>query len=401
MNIEKIKTAVVVAKPLEAAAASTVFDEGSLRNYRAPNDLSYSVGQITSVQGNTGEAILSVIGMGNHNSAIGATKLLEAFPNLEQLVLVGIAGVIQTAEDRLNERGVTREEVALLGDVLVSTGFVFAHDHGKVTPKSFIFKGEQDRNLDQTAAYIVHPNRDDDFGRFHPHHFFRNLPSENERAIQILQQQPILDIYGNPHKLEGEDNKWTCPTKQDPLLRSVPGRKLASWIYDGNPQPRVFGHEAFVASGQQVIASQKKKKVILDTFRHTFSGVKRYGGLFMFPPLYEGEDPPDHFKLMIEMEAAGIARAIVYNSERVRATREVLFASTVVNGVSQEPTSEEVLIVRNMFNEPEPSKVHLTVIKAVSDYCDGKKKDDWQRFAALQAAGVTRMLLRNAEETFL
>lgn len=384
MDNKRITTAILVAKPLEAAAAATIFDEGTLKNHRTENGLLCAIGDIQTVRGNIGQAILAITGMGNINSAIATTKLLTSFPNLKQIVLVGIAGVIQTAEQNLTEQWIKREDVALLGDVLVSTDFVFSHDHGKETDTGFKFKGERIGQLDETIRYVLWPDRDKAFSRYHPEYFTRGLLYEHQRASKLLEGIHVVDWMGIPYVLEGKD--WARPTVEDPLLAKVPNKKLDSYIYPGQDKPtRSVCHEAYVASGLQVVAGAEKRGKIIQTFKGLFKGTKRHGGLFFTPPYYEHDNQPVKFKLLTEMEAAGIAGTINYDTYNAREKREAYFQTPVD--------------IDNREVSP-PKEVSLTVIKGVSDYCDGEKNDHWQRYAALQAAGLTRILLRNAGEVF-
>lgn len=87
-------------------------------------------------------ALARTIGDNNNKAAIRAAKLLEHFPNLEVIFMVGIAGGTPVlpglyGDDALNHL----DKAVRLGDIVVSKG-IFQYDYVKERIDKFIFKGD-------------------------------------------------------------------------------------------------------------------------------------------------------------------------------------------------------------------------------------------------------------------
>ncbi|MBN2798731.1 MAG: hypothetical protein JXX28_06235 [Deltaproteobacteria bacterium] len=105
---EKARIGIVTALPREANAVLCSFEEKS-KIARSSNV--YDVGTVPGV-GGTHYCIHATSGMGNQRAGVVGTQMLERFPNIDFLIMVGIAGIIPAPTDPKNH--------ARLGDIVVS-----------------------------------------------------------------------------------------------------------------------------------------------------------------------------------------------------------------------------------------------------------------------------------------
>lgn len=84
----------------------------------------YYVGEISGQSGGKHTVVLCLSGVGNNSAAIRATLLLEHFPSIDSIIMVGIAGGVPNPTNA--------EEHIRLGDIVVSDrGGVVQYDFGK------------------------------------------------------------------------------------------------------------------------------------------------------------------------------------------------------------------------------------------------------------------------------
>ncbi len=134
LNTEDIKIGIITALPKEYAAVKMIlgngkeyFFEGRGAGHR------FFVGELKSANDGTHKVALGLCGMGNNKASIRAMSMQNHFPNIESIIMVGIAGGIPSPED--SERHVR------LGDVVVSKGIV-QYDFVKETDECVICRSE-------------------------------------------------------------------------------------------------------------------------------------------------------------------------------------------------------------------------------------------------------------------
>lgn len=134
LNIDDIKIGIITALPKECAAmknmlenAKEYFFEGNGAGHR------FFVGEIKSANGGIHKVALGLCGMGNNKASIRAMSMQSHFPNIESIIMVGIAGGIPTPNDV--------EKHVRLGDIVVSKGVV-QYDFNKKTNEKIVCRSE-------------------------------------------------------------------------------------------------------------------------------------------------------------------------------------------------------------------------------------------------------------------
>ena len=112
-NLQRPTFAMIAALPVECAAIEAMLDN---KEQLVKNGAKYTVGLI----GDHAVVVMLLTHMGNNFAAIGATKLIECFPSVEDVLMVGIAAGVPGAGN------------VRLGDVVVSDkGGVLQQDNVK------------------------------------------------------------------------------------------------------------------------------------------------------------------------------------------------------------------------------------------------------------------------------
>lgn len=114
---ENIKIGIVTALPKECAAVKLVLDnvESCYFDERGAGH-TFFVGEIKSVNGGIHKIALCQCGMGNNMASIQSVTMQKHFPNIESIIMVGIAGGIPSP-DNISKH-------VRLGDVVVSKGII-------------------------------------------------------------------------------------------------------------------------------------------------------------------------------------------------------------------------------------------------------------------------------------
>jgi len=105
---------IITALPKEYAAVNILL-ENKNDKYKVPGPGAgrrYCLGEIPTEKGNRHNLVLVTVGMGNNIAATRASILLEHFPNVKSIIMVGIAGGIPNP-DKVNDH-------VRLGDIVVS-----------------------------------------------------------------------------------------------------------------------------------------------------------------------------------------------------------------------------------------------------------------------------------------
>lgn len=132
--LRRFCTGVVTALPVEMAALEECFDDVSNIEMRG---VKYKVGS-SAIRGSNAKRILAILkratDAGQNMAAICATDMLNAFPNIEDILMVGIAGGVPFPENP--------EKHVRLGDIVVSDQQgVTQYDFGKQYREYFEEKG--------------------------------------------------------------------------------------------------------------------------------------------------------------------------------------------------------------------------------------------------------------------
>jgi nucleoside phosphorylase len=245
--------------------------------------------------GNGPRLVLVALGEpGNNAAAVRTTLMIQHFPDIEHVLMVGIAGAIPWPEKPT--------EHVRLGDIVVSSlGGVVQYDFGKQYADGF-----------------------------HPYPPPRPPSALLSEGARILHSEELLTASRpwEAHILRGLANLgWKRPSpKADKLYVSDRSSEFIRHPFDRdrrNGQPRVFYGP--IGSANQVLKDAKKRIMVRNRF-----GLKA-----------------------VEMESSGVADA------------------TQIGAVG-----------------------YLT-IRGTCDYCDRRKSDHWQRYAAIAAAAWARSLLES------
>lgn len=129
-NYENIKIGVITALPKECAAVKRVLEnvqECFLEGKGAGHH--FFIGELKSANGGRHKIALGLCGMGNNKAAIRAITMKNHFPNIESIIMVGIAGGIPSPDNISCHIRV--------GDIVVSQGVV-QYDFIKETREEII-----------------------------------------------------------------------------------------------------------------------------------------------------------------------------------------------------------------------------------------------------------------------
>ncbi len=244
--------AVVTALPKEIAAMEAMLDDPVDHSTpgRAPGE--YVLGEVPSKEGSTHAVVVVCSSAGEDLAAAHLSVLLERFPRIESVLMVGIAGA---APDPTKP-----EHDVRLCDVVVSdSSGVKQYDFDKETFKGGVLKKEP---------------------RFPPR-------PPGARLLNAVAELERLELSGSRpwegHLRRGKKLKWTrLPTAPDELHATDEPSQIVARLSDVNRRPKkpmVF--RGPIASANKLLKNAKLRDELRDTY-----GVKA-----------------------VEMEAAGVADA--------------------------------------------------------------------------------------------
>lgn len=121
-----VRIGIVTALPEECAAVTAILENP--KSCPAKSSMrQYIIGEIPSKHGGSHQIVLlPPIGMGNNIAATNVTFLLQEFPNIEEIIMVGIAGGVPSPQKP--------DEHVRLGDIVVSSEYgVVQYDYVKET----------------------------------------------------------------------------------------------------------------------------------------------------------------------------------------------------------------------------------------------------------------------------
>lgn len=290
----EVAIGIVTALPKEYAAMAALLDRP--RKKRVPGKgagRSYLLGKLAAQDGGKHTVALVLAAVGNNSAAVRAALLLEHFPNVSEIIMVGIAGGIPNPRKPV--------EHVRLGDIVVSnSNGVVQYDFGKETDTEITYR-HPPRPPSASLLEAVRLLEAAEISGQRPWLRFIKL------ALEKLQQAPppeTADILGDP-----ANDRQPIPHPEDPARMKG--------------QPRIFFGP--IASANLLLRNAKKRDELRDRF-----GV-----------------------IAVEMEASGIADA-TWNRE-----------------------------------------AGYLVVRGICDYCDSRKNDVWQDYAAVVAAAYTRALIES------
>jgi nucleoside phosphorylase len=234
-SIYRPSIALTTALPLETAAVRALLDnpithtETDLRGARQ-----YILGTMPANQGETHSVVLGMVGVGNNIAAAATTQLLEDFPTVETVIVVGIAGGVPNPSNV--------QEHVRLGDIVVSNERgVVQYDFVKDEPKRQISR---------------HPPRP---------------PSAPfVRAVRMLEAEALAghSPWNDNINLGLTKLGWTRPLAQSDILLSTDTPYLAL-LHPDDPDrvdgaPRVFVGP--IASSNTLLKNPKRRDKLRDNF---------------------------------------------------------------------------------------------------------------------------------------
>ena len=296
---------IVTALPKEYAAVEGMLD--NVVEYTAPGSGAgrrYRSGQMPASGGSQHSVAVALADMGNNAAAIRASRMLDHFPDLKSIIMVGIAGGVP--------HPAKVEDHVRLGDVVVSgQGGVVQYDFDKQ---------EYDFAKDKPVIKYRFPPRPPSAMLLEAVRLMSASELRGEHAwIKFIDRARELHDARRP---TDETDKLYASDDPDRLIpHPIDPQRVPN-------QPRVFVGP--IASANTLLKNPKLRDALRDQF-----GVKA-----------------------VEMEGSGIADATWAHD------------------------------------------VGYLVVRGICDYCDSRKNDAWQGYAAVAAAAYARGLMASmpAEE---
>lgn len=293
-NERKATIGIITALPKEYAAVQRILENVEKISFPGQGaGRRYLIGEVCTSNEEKHTVVLCLGSMGNNIAAIRASLLLNHFPQLESIIMVGIAGGIPNPEKP--------DDHVRLGDVVISNEKgVIQYDFDKETITENIHR---------------HPPRPPSASLL-----------EGVKLLEVdelMGEKPWLDFIDQALIPEGKQRPLI---ETDILVSSTNPEQIIEHPQDPkrkNNEPRVF--VAPIASANKLLKNPIKRDQLRDKF-----GAKA-----------------------VEMEGSGIADA-TWSHE-----------------------------------------IGYLVVRGICDYCDLKKGDDWQAYAAAVAAAYTRALLES------
>jgi nucleoside phosphorylase/GNAT superfamily N-acetyltransferase len=283
---------IITALPIECASVGCMLTNSQKITQKGGL---YIIGEIPSSNGRKHSVVVALVDAGTTLAAARATALLDRFPSIDSLIMVGIAGGVPNVQKPSDH--------VRLGDIVVS-------NEGGFVQYDFV-KEETNQVVDR------HPPRPPSAKLLQAVKF---LEAEALQGKRPWEQYIKLGMDCMKPKIAHPDEA------KDVLVSSDDDKQELKHPLDKSRvigQPRVFLGP--IASSNTLLKNPKKRDFLRDEF---------------------------HVKA-VEMEAAGVADA----------------------GWDK--------------------NVGVLVIRGICDYCDSKKGDEWQPYAAVVAAAYTRALIES------
>lgn len=135
-NAEKPTVGIITALPKEHAAVKAMLEKVNPFSFEGSRDVrEYVLGEIPTIRGDSHSVVLLRVGQGTNLAAAETTLLLERFPNVKSVVVVGIGGGVPNPN--------MPDEHVRLGDVVVSDERgIIQYDFIKKQNKEIIFRNQ-------------------------------------------------------------------------------------------------------------------------------------------------------------------------------------------------------------------------------------------------------------------
>ena len=222
MNIEDIRIGIITALPEEYTAIKVLLDNVSNHNVKTDKPSAgnrYVIGEIKSIYGGTHLVALCLLPeMGNNFSASIATKMLNEFPRIDNIIVSGIAGGVPSK--------------VYLGDVVISTKGVLQYDFGKNEKDKFILK--EPGSL--CSAYLIDAIK----------HFRADILEKGEKWRENIDRidELTFEDFSRPIDMEEEyygevDGEYVLRTRKSAINSSIFFERIASGnVVQKNPEVR-------------------------------------------------------------------------------------------------------------------------------------------------------------------
>ena len=128
-TVDQITIGVITALPKEFAAVCYIFSANETINFAGSGGgRSYAWAKVNALGGGSHNVAVSLLSdMGNNSASIRASQMFNFFPNMQHIIMTGIAGAVPHPSDVSNH--------VRLGDLVVSNqNGVVQYDFEKVTP---------------------------------------------------------------------------------------------------------------------------------------------------------------------------------------------------------------------------------------------------------------------------
>ncbi len=239
-KIEEIKPTIgiITALPIEYAAVNILL-ENKNENYAIPGagaGRRYCLGEISSEDGNKHKIVLTIAGMGNNIAATRASLLLEHFPNIRSIIMVGIAGGVP------NPRKDKVDEHVRLGDIVISDEYgVLQYDFIKQEIQAITLRNPPRPPSSSLIEAVKYLDTEDILGN-HP---WKKYIDQALYKLKIHRPSEKKDILYDP-----DNQKEVIPHPKDPKrIKGQPrvflGHIASSNILQKNPTVRDYLRDEF------------------------------------------------------------------------------------------------------------------------------------------------------------
>lgn len=293
-NIENYLIGIITALPSEFTAFKAMLNNTKDIRIRGQGaGRRYTLGEIPSRSDARQSIVLALTNVGNNMASARATLLLEHFPSVESIIMVGIGGGVPNPD--------FVQEHVRLGDIVVS-------DHKGVVQYDFV---------KETIS----------------EHIFNNPPRPpNASLLEAVRLMEAAEMEGNKPWIDHIN--YTL----NKLNLSRPSNETDILISSNNPDIEI---------------NHPKDDDRIDGQPRIFMGTIAAANTLLKNPLIRDELRNKFNVKAVEMETSGIADA------------------TWNHGVG------------------------YLAVRGICDYCDSKKNNIWQKYAAVVAAAYTKSLLES------
>ena len=218
---EKIKIGIITALPKEYAAVKRMFEKSEdvfFKGTSAGNR--FCVGEMKSANGGMHQIALVLCGMGNNKASIRVTNMTTHFPEIDSVIMVGIAGGIPSPEEPKRH--------VRLGDIVISEGIV-QYDMVKSTDN-----GEEIRsNPQKPSAWLL-------------------------EGIETLKAKEYEDIYQWKKYIDIFAKEKFAKPKMEDVLHTEDGAVIPHPEDDRKGYPKL--HYGIIASANTLLKNFKKRQ---------------------------------------------------------------------------------------------------------------------------------------------